>query len=345
MSQSQNGTESCYRSHVYRIDDPTQIGEARRCALSLCRGFDASEVRQGRINIVITELGTNIIKYAPGGMIVLRVFSCEGDAGIEILALDKGAGFADVSLALNDGYTTGTSPGTGLGAVKRLSDDFDIYSRPVGGTGVLSIIYMQDPDQRSPKHEFVSGGVLVPIANEDVSGDGWGVRHSERGVKVIMVDGLGHGPEAHAASDAALRIFNSASDVPQELLLSSVHKNLRATRGAAVFLASYSLATAKIDFVGAGNIRAFVQGEGKAKTLISQNGTAGVQMRTTRVMSESWDGSGFLVFHSDGLKSHWDLSAYPGIAGLHPALAAGLFYRDHNRNTDDSSVLVIKSTR
>ena len=40
----------------------------------------------------------------------------------------------DVAQNLEDGFSTAGSPGTGLGAIVRLADDFDLYSRPESGT-------------------------------------------------------------------------------------------------------------------------------------------------------------------------------------------------------------------
>jgi hypothetical protein len=49
-----------------------------------------------------------------------------------------------------------------------------------------------------------------------------------------------------------------------------------------------------------------------------------------------------LVLYSDGLTTHWDLNAYPGLISRHPSLIAGVLYRDFNRGNDDVSVVVVK---
>ena len=52
---------------------------------------------------------------------------------------DKGPGIADVEQALQDGFTSGTGLGLGLGGARRLSNDFDIESRVGEGTRVTIV--------------------------------------------------------------------------------------------------------------------------------------------------------------------------------------------------------------
>jgi hypothetical protein len=45
--------------------------------------------------------------------------------------------------------------------------------------------------------------------------------------------------------------------------------------------------------------------------------------------------------HSDGISARWRLEAYEGLADAHPALIAGIIYRDFGRPRDDATVLVL----
>jgi hypothetical protein len=49
-----------------------------------------------------------------------------------------------------------------------------------------------------------------------------------------------------------------------------------------------------------------------------------------------------LVMYSDGLASHWSLDRLPGLAARHPALLAGVLYRDHSRRRDDVTVVAVQ---
>src|SRR6185295_17395822 len=115
------------------VEDPSQVAEARREARDLASrlGFDSTLVE--RVAIVVTEVSTNLIKHAGRGEILLR--STAGDAadappGMEVLALDRGPGMSNLDQCLSDGYSTGGSPGQGLGAIIRMSTLADFHSIP-----------------------------------------------------------------------------------------------------------------------------------------------------------------------------------------------------------------------
>jgi anti-sigma regulatory factor (Ser/Thr protein kinase) len=127
------------------VDDRSQTADVRRRTAALGRrlGFDETEV--GHASIVVTELATTLLKHAGGGVVLLRALQTGATFGLEVLALDKGPGIAHIGESLRDGYSTSGSPGTGLGAVKRLSSSFDLYSRPGQGTAVLSQLWRRLP--------------------------------------------------------------------------------------------------------------------------------------------------------------------------------------------------------
>jgi len=77
--------------------------------------------------------------------------------------------------------------------------------------------------------------------------------------------------------------------------------------------------------------------------MASHNGTVGHQLHKIQEFTFPWSASSILVMHSDGLRSGWDLQAYPGIWSKHPGLIAGILYRDFFRERDDVTVLVAKN--
>ena len=71
------------------------------------------------------------------------------------------------------------------------------------------------------------------------------------------------------------------------------------------------------------------------------NGKAGIAVVNLRDGWEvDWNADSLLVMHSDGLATRWQLDKYPGLAMRHPALIAGVLYRDFSRGRDDVTVLV-----
>lgn len=107
-------------------------------------GFGSADI--ARIEIVVRELALNIVRYAGRGEIHLREVAVERRRGLEIEAVDQGPGIADVELALQDGYSTGGKGlGSGLPAVRRLMDTFEIETAPGQGTRVRATRWLRQP--------------------------------------------------------------------------------------------------------------------------------------------------------------------------------------------------------
>ncbi len=340
----QSGNSFDQISFPYSIDEISQVGEARRFALVLCAELDFEEVQKGRVGIIVNELGNNLIRYAQKSQLIFRKFTSGDLVGIEILSIDSGPGM-DEYIAIKDGYSTGTTPGTGLGSVKRQSDLFDIYSHREKGTVIVSRVFskraLNYTNQSMMADDSIEvGAINCPYKGEQVSGDSWLVQQTEMGLAVIVADGLGHGPLANVASTKAIRTFKDDLQSPLDHQMNHISNDLKGTRGAAVFI--LLTAADSISYSGVGNISAFIQEPTKAKNLSSQNGTAGIRIGSVRVNSEEWGINNYLILHSDGLTNKWNLNSYPGIYGKHPSIIAAVLFRDCNRFTDDSAIVVIR---
>ena len=212
------------------------------------------------------------------------------------------------------------------------------------GTIIVSRVYSKKSKASANTEEisdgFEVGAINHPIRGETISGDGWCVHETEEGLHIILVDGLGHGPQANHAAIKALSIFaeNYKSSVNE--LLQMIHENIRVTRGAAVFLLASN--QNQITYAGVGNISAVLRFPTKSKVLSSQNGTAGLRIGSIKALNEEWTLGDYIILHSDGLTARWNLDQYPGLLGKHSALIAGLLFRDFSRGSDDSSVVVVR---
>src|SRR5215475_5663090 len=152
----------------FHIREVSAVAEARREVTSLAQaiGFDASEI--GRVALVVTEAATNLVKHTPQGQLLARAFDRDGVAAIEVLALDQGPGIANIGESLRDGYSTAGSPGTGLGAIKRLSDEFDIYSIPGKGTALVAQIWSRRSPSGNRPAQLETGAICLPHPDETV---------------------------------------------------------------------------------------------------------------------------------------------------------------------------------
>lgn len=322
------------------VIDPSQVSAARFAARDVAEtaGFDGTDAY--RAGIVATELASNLIKHSVGGELLVRFVGRTPVAEIEIMSIDRGPGMVDIARSLADGHSTTGTAGTGLGAVRRLADEFDIYSQEGRGTVVLARLRAKRAVNGVPTRIRVAG-VSVAKAGEEVCGDAWQAVHHDDGVMVVVVDGLGHGLQADEASSAAIASFNPGhNDLVAHL--QAMHDGLRHTRGAAGAVADIRPRLGILKFAGIGNITGSIFGVGAVRHAVSTNGTLGHEARHFREYSYPLDAHAVVVIHSDGLTSHWSLDAHPGLRQHHPAVIAAVLYRDFSRKRDDVTVVVGK---
>lgn len=323
------------------IDEASQVASARRRAEGMARalGFDSGAI--GKAALIVTEMATNVLKHAGSGQLLLRPL--EGlPGGLEMLSLDKGPGMANIAACLHDGYSSAGSPGTGLGAIRRLSEIFEIYTIPGGGTVLLGQLWPAPP--KFPPGSLLVGSVSVPKPGEEVCGDNWWVEEHPRQSVILVVDGLGHGLRAEQASLEAVNAFRKHPGLSPTDLLIMLNATLRATRGAAVAVAEVNLAKQVVRFAGIGNIAATVYSAGDVRRMVSYPGTVGHEMRKVQEFSYPWMDGSILVLHTDGLSTRWNLDTYPGLRQRHPSVIAGMLYRDYVRGNDDVTVVVAKQS-
>jgi anti-sigma regulatory factor (Ser/Thr protein kinase) len=323
-----------------RVGDPTAVGSARRAASELGRSVGLDETALGRAALVVTEAATNLVKHAGGGEILLRPLRHGPACGLEVLALDRGPGIPDVAASLRDGVSTAGTPGTGLGAMSRLSSVFDVYPEAGVGTAVLARVWSGPTPPTNGG--LLVGGVAVPHPSEEVCGDAWAVWDGGLRTQVLVVDGLGHGVGAADASAAAVATFRLHAGEPPADLLAAMHGALRPTRGAAVGIAEIDRAGGVVRFAGVGNVAGAIVTNGTARSVVSHHGTLGHGVRRIHEFTYPWSPGALLVLHSDGLVSHWTLERYAGLVRHDPALVAAVLYRDFQRGRDDTTVVALR---
>ncbi len=112
------------------------VVRVRQATRTLAVGAALSLVDQTKIVTATSELARNTLIYGGGGTAVLELVDDGARRGVRASFADDGPGIVDVTLALSDGYTTGSGLGLGLSGARRLVDEFDIHSEPGSGTRV-----------------------------------------------------------------------------------------------------------------------------------------------------------------------------------------------------------------
>ncbi|MFI5803926.1 SpoIIE family protein phosphatase [Streptomyces sp. NPDC051561] len=292
-----------------------------------------------RAAVLASELASNIAKHAQEGSVFVQPLPLR--AGLEILAADRGPGIPDLGAALTDGFTTTGTLGSGLGAVRRIASEFTLRTRP--GLGTLICARITAPGARpAPGPDLAA--LCLPVESEERCGDGWAVSDTETGQRtVLVVDGLGHGPPAAEATEAALRAFHRDPSLPLPTLMTALHRALRHTRGAAVGLLRLRPG-GDAEHCSIGNVRTQVVGfDGVRSRLTGVPGVVGWNMPLPRVQRVAVPPGSTLVLHSDGIDNRWTHDAAPFLLRLPPPLLVASLAHDFRRSRDDATVLATGS--
>ncbi|GGZ00402.1 ATP-binding SpoIIE family protein phosphatase [Streptomyces poonensis] len=339
------------------VHDSTRVRDVRVATEAAAAQAGLDEDRTASTALVATELATNLLKHAGGGQILLdavdsseRADGTGGPAQVQIVAVDHGPGIRDVAAALRDGFSTTSSLGAGLGTCRRVADVFDLHSVPGRGTVAMARIGGRGERSGVPgrlaRPAVRVGGVNIPFAGAEYSGDAWaGIRTGDR-VTLMLADGLGHGPQAAHASSAAVAELRRSDRLSPAELLRRLDGALRDTRGAAVAVAQLDLTAGRLAFAGVGNIGARLRTGDSWKHLLSRPGIVGAHRPASMPQQQvDWEDDCLLVLHSDGLPSRWSPGPAAYRPSLDPAVIAAEIVRDASSPArpvrDDTAVAVL----
>ncbi|WP_425088119.1 SpoIIE family protein phosphatase [Streptomyces cyanogenus] len=336
------------------VHDSTRVRDARIAAREACGQAGLAPTRTAAAELVATELATNLLKHAGGGLMVVNlVVPPTGGPGtsVQLYSLDHGPGIADVGAALRDGWSTAAgSLGAGLGSCLRSADSFHLYSRPGRGTVATARIDPAPGRHEAPAPPVPAGGIAVALAQAEQCGDAWSWARSGSLLTLLLADGLGHGAKAAHASGAAVAELHRAAHLPPVDLLRRLHTVLRPTRGAAVTVAQVDEERAELSFAGVGNVGARVRTGDSWTSLVSHPGIVGAYFPAhVPVRRVPWHRDSLLVVHSDGLPSRWKPPEDPRLLAHDPSVVAAAILRDAGSPArpvrDDTSVAVLAPDR
>ena len=140
MRGTEYKTDNCRLS--IHIEHPADIAYSVIITKEFCEKLDFNKNEQSLIATAVSELSTNIIRYAKSGSIFFNRIINNGKTGVMIIAEDNGPGIEDTGIALRPEYSTGGSLGLGLSSVKEIMDSFKIESVIGQGTKVTVTKWM-----------------------------------------------------------------------------------------------------------------------------------------------------------------------------------------------------------
>jgi serine/threonine-protein kinase RsbT len=119
------------------IRDGSDVVRVRQQVKILSQQIGLGMVDLTKIVTAASELARNALDYGGGGKAVMEIVSSPTGLGLRLSFEDQGPGIADIGRAMTDGYSTGGGLGLGLSGAKRLSNEFEIHSRPGAGTRIV----------------------------------------------------------------------------------------------------------------------------------------------------------------------------------------------------------------
>jgi anti-sigma regulatory factor (Ser/Thr protein kinase) len=329
----------------YHIEERSFVAYVKREIHSMVARAKFSSIQAGEIDIIVSEIASNLIKHAGKGELLYRILSTESESTFEIISIDKGPGMSDTARMMKDGVSTTRTLGQGLGAIHRLSTTAQLFSMPGWGTILYSLV--RSDNERRGAHEKPTDldirALCVNKPREDVCGDGYRIKRSESEMLVFFADGLGHGPHAKEAVDRAGEFFQACQDIEPVDIIRQMHENIRRTRGLVGTVAFFNKKSAQWKICGVGNVLTRMYTGITYKNYLPYNGTIGLNLPNSMNPSVfNIERNQHLIMCSDGIQTRWDLNKYPSIFKYDNTVLAAAVYKDFNRANDDSSILIAK---
>ena len=341
-------------SETFRLlsDSDLRVAVARTQRLDLLRG--GSDIDRSIVATIVSELGSNIVKYAGRGVLRLERLERRDCIDIDIWAEDTGAGIANIDLALQEHYSTGGTLGLGLSGVQRMADEFWIRSADTGTTvfarkRVLGNAVRPKPAMparalpaaASPGPRWDASASVRPFPGQARGGDAALITDCDGGMLLAIIDATGHGPAAQSVADQALALIRHQASRDLARLMDTLHTALLGGVGAAAGLMFVDPATARFKYMGVGNTRAARLGRRPWRG-VSRDGLLGSRLPSPFPQEDGLEAGDMLMLWTDGIPEFEgarlaESMAFRGAADITRRLLSALA-KPH----DDAGCLVFK---
>ena len=328
------------------ISKAAEVIAIRRIAKEMARdiGFNATDCEE--ISLVVSELASNITKYAQRGMVTITHILNDNRSGLMIEAEDDGEGF-NARTMMKDGVSTSETLGVGLGAVNRLMDEFEISPRKEhAGTRIVCKRWLyNDLHHGNSNHgkicPFEFGVISRPKPGETVNGDTHIIKHIHGATLVGVIDGVGHGERAHHAANIARQYIERHTESPLLDIFRGVDRACIGTRGVVMALAVFDWTQGTFRFASVGNIDMKVFNHDREKLkFVTRRGVIGKFAPPPVVTENKWQAGDKIALYSDGISTRWDWRDFNNDGLSTAPVIAKQIYNATQKDHDDATILI-----
>lgn len=335
----------------FEVRETYDIGYIRRHIADQMEKLKFSDKEIAEISIVVSELCNNLIKHeaVEGKIRFLQIF--EGNrTGIEIIVEDKGPGIENVNEMLKDGISCKGTMGGGFGAMRRLSDFFEIdsYTNGLGesvkqpGTTITIKKWNKATSSSSGINEadIETSVISRPFKGLAVNGDGYYIKSFSNREIITVIDGLGHGVEAFKAANSAIKTIDENTHKSAEEIMKTTNLALKNTRGAVMALFIIDKFAKEFEIISIGNVDCRHISQKSTDRLFSYNGYVGAYKGIYKTKMHSYKQGDMLVLCTDGISSKWEIENYADEITNNATVLCNTIFKEFSRENDDATILI-----
>ena len=323
-------------SEPEQIFDEASVALARGRVEELASSVGLNQVKTQALVTCVSELAMNQVRYVDAGWVSARPIERGGVPGVEVIAADRGPGISELGEKLLGLGSSERGLGIGLAGISRLADEFDIDTRIGEGLCVRVRSFIEAPKRRMEVGVF---GRALP--GEPESGDGAIARVDDDQLSVTVVDGIGHGRDAHQASHAVLDAMTRVREPELGALFECAEAVARKNRGAV--MGSAIAKSGSVDYAIVGDIRGELITDGKSRHFVNVPGyLGGRQPWNLKVHRLDTGQKSLLMMCSDGITSAAKLESEHRVLTQAPAVIAEYVVDRFARDHDDALAVVAR---
>ena len=188
---------------------------------------------------------------------------------------------------------------------------------------------------------FMFDYYIAEKALEQANGDIGFIRIEDDQWFIGLVDGAGHGIEAHKIAQASRDFLEENRDQELPDLMNGLHKKLLGSIGSVAIVGKLDAKTSEFRYVGIGNICLRTVGQASQRA-VTQDGVIGYQIRTLREKTMQMTDGDVLILHTDGISSLFDENNYPEIRHDDAQTIAKNLIKKFGADNDDATCVVIR---